>query len=320
MRPARCSTQPTPACPAPTSTSPSPRSSARCARCPTATPRSTPRCPDSPTGSRSSTPRPPRWAAAWTAWPAGTCWRWRTASPSSSAVSTAHPPGCVITPTAVCWPPSSPGSGARYGRQRRELDRLPVAPGNQARRHVLSREHRSLLDRLDRLQRLDELPAVQLLVFDPARGRIAVARGDVDAADHVTTFVPGTGTTLDDVDGLLERASDLVRAARRADPAGRTAAVAWLDYDAPSWPLQPTSSRAAVAGAEGPRRLRRGPAGHQRRRHPHADRPLLRLDGGRGHGPQARPRPRRGRGAGQPRHARPAPRSSGSRSTGASTR
>jgi hypothetical protein len=136
-------------------------------------------------------------------------------------------------------------------RLSRELDRLPPAPGNEARRSVLFREHRSLLDRLDRLQRLEELPAVQLLVFDPARGRIAVARGDVDAADHVTTFVPGTGTTLDDVDGLLERASDLVRAARQADPAGRTAAVAWLDYDAPSWPLQPTSSRAAVAGAEG---------------------------------------------------------------------
>ena len=135
-------------------------------------------------------------------------------------------------------------------RLRREFDRLLQAPGTQARRHALSQQRRSLLDRLDRLQRLDELPTVQVLVFDPARGRIAVARGDVDAADHVTTFVPGTGTTLDDVEGLVERASDLVRAARRADPAGRTAAVAWLDYDAPSWPLQPTSSRAAVDGTQ----------------------------------------------------------------------
>jgi len=87
-----------------------------------------------------------------------------------------------------------------------------------------------------------------LLLYTPATGEdgnyhmhAAVAIGDVDSADHVSTFVPGMTTT---VGGSIESYTadmDNLRAIAqgRLDALGRdetVATVAWLGYDAPGSP------------------------------------------------------------------------------------
>ncbi|HEX6936115.1 MAG TPA: alpha/beta hydrolase [Actinomycetes bacterium] len=79
----------------------------------------------------------------------------------------------------------------------------------------------------------------QLLVFDPAafaaEGRVAIAVGDLDTADHVAFLVPGLGS---DVRGGMARLTDnalrVTTESRRASATTTTATVAWMGYDAPS--------------------------------------------------------------------------------------
>lgn len=106
--------------------------------------------------------------------------------------------------------------------------------GGRNRRRRWAEEGRELSERLALLHDLRDRPGVQLLVFDPGAGRVVAAQGDIDHADHVTTVVPGTGTTFDSISSQLDRSRDLVRSGQRADPTGTVAAIAWIDYDAPS--------------------------------------------------------------------------------------
>ncbi|MBE6484933.1 MAG: hypothetical protein E7Z96_09275 [Actinomycetaceae bacterium] len=103
----------------------------------------------------------------------------------------------------------------------------------------------------------------QLLVYDPATGEpghermhAAVAVGDVDTADHVTTFVPGMTTT---VEGKMESmVGDMERLKQHSEQVagnGETvAAIAWIGYDAPQSPLDGdlsvTNNVAAERGGE----------------------------------------------------------------------
>jgi hypothetical protein len=90
------------------------------------------------------------------------------------------------------------------------------------------------------LANLSRLPAGKfILVFDPrGQGRAAIAVGDVTTATDIGVLVPGTSTTLDNLDVVRSDAERLQgRAAQVLAKEGRddapVAVVAWLDYDAP---------------------------------------------------------------------------------------
>ncbi|GAA3384685.1 alpha/beta hydrolase [Cryptosporangium minutisporangium] len=103
-------------------------------------------------------------------------------------------------------------------------------------------------------------------VGNPDAGRAIVAVGNPDTATHVTTFVPGVATDMDDVPGLmLNRAIPLQVEADSLTPSvpGDVSVIAWLDYDAPE-NFQPWKP-----GGEGNLSL----AGHER-----ADQGAARLD------------------------------------------
>ncbi len=94
----------------------------------------------------------------------------------------------------------------------------------------------------------------QLLVFEPrafgGEGRVALAVGDVDVADHVVFLVPGLGSEVrGTLGGLTADATRVAREARRAAVTARTAAVAWIGYDAPGV-ADVASAAAAEAGAD----------------------------------------------------------------------
>ncbi|HCT81438.1 MAG TPA: hypothetical protein DGG94_12470 [Micromonosporaceae bacterium] len=70
-----------------------------------------------------------------------------------------------------------------------------------------------------------------LMGFDPAGdGRLIVAFGDPDTCRNVATFVPGAGSSLDDIGGELQRALAL-----RERAGSDTAVIMWLGYDAPDF-------------------------------------------------------------------------------------
>ncbi|MDG4783817.1 alpha/beta hydrolase [Micromonospora sp. WMMD961] len=143
-------------------------------------------------------------------------------------------------------------------------DGVPVAARDQANRlqlgvwrEELLAERRALLSRVPpaplasvrlrgvagRLAGLDALtgrlaaggePRAYLLGLDPAgEGRVVLALGDPDRADRVLTYVPGMTAGLDDAPGELGRAARVLDRCAALAPGERSAAVLWLDYDAP---------------------------------------------------------------------------------------
>ncbi|WP_405790425.1 alpha/beta hydrolase family protein [Streptomyces sp. NBC_00029] len=77
-------------------------------------------------------------------------------------------------------------------------------------------------------------PEGYLLGFaDTKGGQAIVSIGNPDTADNVVTYVPGTYSTLNGIDGDLTRAEDLQKKARDADPGRQTASILWLGYEAP---------------------------------------------------------------------------------------
>lgn len=93
----------------------------------------------------------------------------------------------------------------------------------------------------------------QLLVFEPrafgGEGRVAVAVGDLDTADHVAFLVPGLGSDVRRSLALLTGdALRVTTASRRQAPSATTATVAWMGYDAPRMG-DVVGDGAAVAGA-----------------------------------------------------------------------
>lgn len=127
----------------------------------------------------------------------------------------------------------------------RELDRLrdaaaahPPAPGAHERLAALT----GLAGRLDQAS-----PRAYLLRLDPSGdGRVVVAFGDPDGSDHVATYVPGVGTSLDRFAGEVDRAAALQARAAALAPDATTATVMWLGYDPPDG-LDAASERAALA-------------------------------------------------------------------------
>ncbi|WP_336030194.1 alpha/beta hydrolase [Geodermatophilus sp. FMUSA9-8] len=76
--------------------------------------------------------------------------------------------------------------------------------------------------------------AVQLWVYDPALDRVALAYGDLDAAEDVGVLVPGVNTTVHgDLRQLGDDAQAVAAATVAAAPAATVATVAWLGYNPP---------------------------------------------------------------------------------------
>ncbi|UGQ09189.1 alpha/beta hydrolase family protein [Yinghuangia sp. ASG 101] len=78
------------------------------------------------------------------------------------------------------------------------------------------------------------VPPAFLLNYSLAgHGQAVVSVGNPDTADNVTISVPGTGAGLAKAAHEIERATAIQAAATAADPAKRTASIAWVGYEAP---------------------------------------------------------------------------------------
>ncbi|MGQ0774613.1 MAG: alpha/beta hydrolase [Pseudonocardiales bacterium] len=98
----------------------------------------------------------------------------------------------------------------------------------------------------------------QLLLLDSSGERVkaAIARGDVDTAQHVAVFTPGMTSNVQDSMVGYDDQLDLLRdeAQHQADQygdRGQVAVVTWLGYEAPQWEetLDPSDSVAGQAAA-----------------------------------------------------------------------
>ncbi|CAL9426845.1 alpha/beta hydrolase [Streptomyces sp. enrichment culture] len=171
-------------------------------------------------------------------------------------------------------PQSAPTRLARFfasltdAQRLRLAERYPLAVGNmngapvelryranrialaEARAVELGRLHDSRLTpagrqqaarRTDRIEALMR-PGRHILAFDPAgSGRVAEVFGDLGRAERVSVVVPGVDTDLLTFQRSRGRhsapagmARSLYEAQRDADPATRTAVIAWADYTTPS--------------------------------------------------------------------------------------
>ncbi|MFI5846002.1 alpha/beta hydrolase [Catenuloplanes sp. NPDC051500] len=108
-------------------------------------------------------------------------------------------------------------------------------------------------------------PPRYLVRFDPGQdGRAVVAIGDPDRSAAVLTYVPGMTSDLASLGGELDRAARVAEHATELDPARRTAAVLWLDYDAPDFVGEAASDAPAEHAAPALHRFQEGlRAGHE---------------------------------------------------------
>ncbi len=65
-------------------------------------------------------------------------------------------------------------------------------------------------------------------------GRVAIAFGDPDTADHVSVMVPGLTSNGTKAEGNAEAAFHIYESARYSDPGSTVASIMWIGYDAPS--------------------------------------------------------------------------------------
>ena len=96
---------------------------------------------------------------------------------------------------------------------------------------------------------------VSLYLYEPATGEkgheathAAYVSGDIDKADHVSTFVPGMETTVANSGDNIDRMNELKNRAE-AEGAGSVATISWVGYDAPSdFHEASTADRAETGG------------------------------------------------------------------------
>ncbi|GAA4667346.1 MULTISPECIES: alpha/beta hydrolase [Amycolatopsis] len=111
-------------------------------------------------------------------------------------------------------------------------------------------------------------PAYLLKIDADVAGKAIVAAGNPDTAQNVATFVPGTGSGLDDIGGNIQRSDLMLEQARRAGSAS-TAVITWVGYDAPATIPDAASTRYADQAEQplhdfqdGLRIAHQGPAAH----------------------------------------------------------
>ena len=124
---------------------------------------------------------------------------------------------------------------ALLARERELLSRAPRGPVEVARLARVAAALRGLDGLAERLA-APAPPRAYLLGLDPAGdGRAIVALGNPDRAGAVLTYVPGMTADLADAPGELGRAARVLDRCAALAPAEETAAVLWLDYDAPDF-------------------------------------------------------------------------------------
>ncbi|MFG2438482.1 alpha/beta hydrolase [Streptomyces sp. NPDC048508] len=146
----------------------------------------------------------------------------------------------------------------RYPLAVGNMNGAPVTLRYQANRLALQHERKveqrrthdkrfSAVGQYDAARRMHRYEALldgdrKILAFDPnGSGRIAEVFGNLDTARRVSVVVPGVDTDLLTFQRSVKQysapvgmASSLYAAQRAADPAARTAVIAWADYTAPS--------------------------------------------------------------------------------------
>ncbi|MBE6484935.1 MAG: hypothetical protein E7Z96_09285 [Actinomycetaceae bacterium] len=154
-----------------------------------------------------------------------------------------------------------------YHRELGNLDGIDGASRDAANRLNIAEDKERILEEmrtakgenLEALQqRQKEIAAIEealenagedghLLLYEPATGEAgneithaAIAVGDIDTADHVSTYVPGMTTTVEK--DMVGAVSDMQRLKQHGEQiAGngeQVAAVAWIGYDAPPAPWE----------------------------------------------------------------------------------
>lgn len=151
--------------------------------------------------------------------------RWKTTYTINGPMQQAH------TDEWIAW-------NDKYGDRKASLER--VLKGTKA-----------IQDRFDRTGDKG-LPQAYLLGFDPRAegdGRVIIANGNPDTADHTAVYVPGTGTNIGGTEGSIERTEKMWRQSSKLAPGQSVSTVYWLDYDAPDTiPQAMSASRAEHAG------------------------------------------------------------------------
>ncbi|MFD3560867.1 alpha/beta hydrolase [Streptomyces sp. NPDC058686] len=111
-------------------------------------------------------------------------------------------------------------------------------------------------DRFDRTG-VDGLPEAYLLGFDPkgeGDGRVILANGNPDTADHTAVYVPGTFAGIESIGdgkdyGDLGRSERLWAQSQKLAPGKDISTITWLDYNAPdNIAPQATNGHEAAAG------------------------------------------------------------------------
>ncbi|MFF9316918.1 alpha/beta hydrolase [Streptomyces sp. NPDC014735] len=106
----------------------------------------------------------------------------------------------------------------------------------------------------------DGLPEAYLIGFDPTGlgdGRVILANGNPDRADHVGVYVPGTFSSLESIGdgddhGDLGRGDRLWAETSRLTPGQKVSTITWFDYNAPD-SIVPQATRGQYAEEGGPR-------------------------------------------------------------------
>ncbi|HEX6075469.1 MAG TPA: alpha/beta hydrolase [Micromonosporaceae bacterium] len=89
-------------------------------------------------------------------------------------------------------------------------------------------------------------------------GRAVIALGNPDTADHVATYLPGTGADLGSLGKDIERAESMADDARAMAPTEPTSVIMWLGYDAPDTVPHAVSDDHAERAAGALRRFQEG--------------------------------------------------------------
>jgi hypothetical protein len=133
----------------------------------------------------------------------------------------------------------------RSNRYLGNLDGIPAADRDHYNRMTLADElaraasgaptGRDVFDDLRTVAAQVERPGRYLLELDVrtgARTHAVISAGNPDTADHVATYVPGTGSRPSAIGGDMDRV-EAMRGQAKSAGAAAPAVIAWLGYDAP---------------------------------------------------------------------------------------
>ncbi|MGB2568554.1 alpha/beta hydrolase [Micromonospora citrea] len=151
-----------------------------------------------------------------------------------------------------------------------DLRELSAGPGDRAARRRVEAALAGLDGLAGRLAVAGPPRAYLLGLDERGDGRAIVALGNPDRSAQVLTYVPGMTADLADAPGELSRAARVLARCAGVAPDEETAAVLWLDYDAPdflheaAWPAQARDAGPALHHfQEGLRATHEGPPARQ---------------------------------------------------------